>query len=96
MQCHSNMVRGLVPSMSDMSADYHFGNGGTWSVTRNTQLGTESAILMSRSNIRAEPFCSWIKDLVPSMSDVSVGHSNEQFGCKGNCHSPGEWRRLVS
>ena len=25
-----------VPSMSDMSADFHSGNGGTWSVTRNT------------------------------------------------------------
>ena len=30
------------------------------------------------------------------MSDVSVGHSNEKSGCKGNCHSPGEWRHLVS
>ena len=30
------------------------------------------------------------------MSDVSVGHSNEQVGCKGNCHSIGEWRHLVS
>ena len=30
------------------------------------------------------------------MSDVSVGHSNEQVGCKGNCHSLGEWRHLVS
>ena len=26
------------------------------------------------------------------MSDVSVGHSDEQVGCKGNCHSLGEWR----
>ena len=30
------------------------------------------------------------------MSDVSVGHSDEQVVCKGNCHSLGEWRRLVS
>ena len=30
------------------------------------------------------------------MSNVSVGHSDEQVGCKGNCHSLGEWRRLVS
>ena len=30
------------------------------------------------------------------MSDVSVGHSDEQVGCKGNCHSLGEWRHLVS
>ena len=51
------MVRGLVPSMSDMSADYHSGNGGTWSVARNTQSETERAILMSRSDIRVEPFC---------------------------------------
>ena len=27
---------------------------------------------------------------------VSVGHSNEQVRCKGNCHSLGEWRHLVS
>ena len=63
--------------MSDMSADYHSGNGGTWSVTRNTQSGTERAILMSRSDVRAKPFYSWLKDLVPSMSDVSAGHSVE-------------------
>ena len=30
------------------------------------------------------------------MSDVSVGHSDKQVGCKGNCHSLGEWRHLVS
>ena len=30
------------------------------------------------------------------MSDVSVGHSDEQARCKGNCHSLGEWRHLVS
>ena len=30
------------------------------------------------------------------MSDVSVGHSDEQVGCKGNYHSLGEWRCLVS
>ena len=30
------------------------------------------------------------------MSDVSVGHFDEQVGCKGNCHSLGEWRHLVS
>ena len=30
------------------------------------------------------------------MSDVSVGHFNEQVRCKGNCHSLGEWRHLVS
>ena len=30
------------------------------------------------------------------MLDVSVGHSNEQVGCKGNYHSLGEWRHLVS
>ena len=37
-----------------------------------------------------------VRGLVPSMSDVSVGHSDEQVGCKGNCHSLGEWRHLVS
>ena len=30
------------------------------------------------------------------MSDVSVGHFDEQVRCKGNCHSLGEWRHLVS
>ena len=27
---------------------------------------------------------------------MSVGHFDEQVGCKGNCHSLGEWRHLVS
>ena len=54
---HFVMVRGLVPFMSDMSAECHSRNGGTWSVTKNTQFRTERAILMSRSDIRAEPFC---------------------------------------
>ena len=36
-----------------------------------------TAILMSRSDVRENPFCSWPKDLVPSMSDVSAGHSVE-------------------
>ena len=49
------MVRGLVPSMSDMSAKFHSWNGGTWSVTMNTQSGT-GAIMMSRLDVRAEPF----------------------------------------
>ena len=60
------MVRGLVPSMSDVSAGHyvkqdrckgncHSRNGGTWSVTRNTQSGTERAILMSSSDVRADP-----------------------------------------
>ena len=30
------------------------------------------------------------------MSDVSVGHSDEQVECKGNYHSLGEWRHMVS
>ena len=50
------MVRGLVPSMSDMSAKFHSGSGGTWLVTRSTQSKTEKAILTSRLDIRAEPF----------------------------------------
>ena len=36
-----------------------------------------TAILTSRSDVRVEPFCSWLKDLVPSMLDVSAGHSIE-------------------
>ena len=34
-----------------------------------------TAILMNRSDVRADPFSSWLKDLVPSMTYVSVGHS---------------------
>ena len=34
--------------------------------------------------------------LVPTWSDVSVGHFDEQVEYKCNCHSLGEWRRLVS
>ena len=34
--------------------------------------GWDCAILMSRSDVRAVPFYSWLKDLVPSMSDVSA------------------------
>ena len=30
------------------------------------------------------------------MSDVGAGHFNEEVGCKGNCHSLGEWRHLVN
>ena len=30
------------------------------------------------------------------MSDVGVGHSDEQVGYKGKFHSLGEWRHLVS
>ena len=30
------------------------------------------------------------------MSDLSVGHSDEQVGCKGNCRSLGEWRCMVN
>ena len=30
------------------------------------------------------------------MSYVSVGHFDDQVGCKDNCHSLGEWRHLVS
>ena len=37
-----------------------------------------------------------VSRLLPSMSDMSAGHSIEQVGCKGNCHSLGEWRHLVS
>ena len=37
-----------------------------------------------------------VRGLVPSMIDVIVCHSDEQIGCKGNCHSLGEWRHLVS
>ena len=43
-----------------------------------------------------------MEDLVPSRSDVSVGHSGEGVGFgsyqvryKGNYHSPGEWMHLV-
>ena len=37
-----------------------------------------------------------VRGLVPSMTDVSVDHSDEQVVCKGNYNSLGEWRHLVS
>ena len=30
------------------------------------------------------------------MSNLSVGHSDERVGCKGNYHSLGEWRHLAN
>ena len=54
---HFYMVRGLVPSMDRCNGNYHSGNGGTYSVTRNTQSRTERAIMTSRLDVRAEPFC---------------------------------------
>ena len=41
MLSHSNVTIGLVPTLSDISVECHSWNGGTWSVTRNTQLGAE-------------------------------------------------------
>ena len=38
------------------------------------------AILTSRSDVRAVPFCSWLKDLVPSMSDMSVDYNSGNGG----------------
>ena len=49
------MVRGLVPSMSDMSAECHSWNGGTWSVTRKAQYGTEGH---SNMTVGLDPTCS--------------------------------------
>ena len=49
-----------------------------------------TAILTSRSDVRAVPFCSWLKDLVPSMSDVSVEifHHYDRIGSyKIKCES---------
>ena len=47
-------------------------------------------------------FLMRVEDLVPSRSNVSVGHSGEGVGLvsyqiryEGNCHSLGEWRHLV-
>ena len=37
-----------------------------------------------------------VTGLVPSMLDVSDGHFDDKVKCKGNCHSPREWRCLVS
>ena len=37
-----------------------------------------------------------VRGLVPSLSDVSAGHSVEYDRCKGNYHSLVEWRHLVS
>ena len=79
-------LKDLVPSMSDVSAEIslHCGGCGSSLVESLPSLwrrwllpGWDCAILTSRSDVRAVPFCSWLKDLVPSMSDVSAGHSVE-------------------
>ena len=36
-----------------------------------------TSILTSMLDVITEPFCSWLKDLVPPMSYVSAGHSVE-------------------
>ena len=38
---HSNVTIVLVPTWSNISVECHYLNGGTWLVTRNTQLGVE-------------------------------------------------------
>ena len=38
---HSDVTVGLVPTWSDISVEFHSSNGGTWPVTRNTQLGVK-------------------------------------------------------
>ena len=38
---HSDVTVGLVPTWSDISVECRSWNGGTWSVTKNTQPGTE-------------------------------------------------------
>ena len=41
MLSHSDMTVVLVPTLSDISSEFHSWNGGTWLVTRNTQLCAE-------------------------------------------------------
>ena len=48
------MTVGLVPTLSDISVEFHSLNGGTWSVTRNTQP-------------RDESHSDMVRGLVPSM-----------------------------
>ena len=56
---HSNVTVGLVPTWSYISVECHSLNGGTWSVTRNTQP-------------RAEGHSDVIEGCVPTWSDISA------------------------
>ena len=59
---HSDVTVGLVPTWSDISVECHSWNGGTWSVTKNTQFGTEvhsdmtMGCSLTWSNMSAWPF----------------------------------------
>ena len=87
---HSDVTIGLVPTWSDISVECHSWNGGTWSVTRNTQSGTKGHSDMTMgcsltwSDMSAWPFwCDW-------------GMCSHLIRYKGCFHSLGEWRHLVS
>ena len=42
MHAHSDLIEGLVPTRSNIRADaILWENGGTWSITRKAQSGTE-------------------------------------------------------
>ena len=63
---HSEVTMGCVPTWLDIITDCHSLNGGTWSVTRNTQFGTEGhsdmtvGCVLTWSDISAGPFwCYW-------------------------------------
>ena len=66
---HSDVTVGLVPTWSDISAKCHSWNGGTWSVTRKAQSGTEGhsdvivGLVPTWSDVSAEPFWHWLSDV---------------------------------
>ena len=63
---NSDVTIGLVPTWLDISAECHYWNGGTWSITRKAQSRTEGHFDMTMgcsitwSDMSAWPFwCDW-------------------------------------
>ena len=80
---HFDVTIGLVPTWSYIGAECHSWNGGTYSVTRNTQSGTEGHSDMNEGcsltwpDKSAGPFwCDW-------------GMCSHLIRYKGCCHSLG-------
>ena len=75
---HSDVILGLVPTWSDISDECHSLNGGTCSVTRNTQPRTESHSNTVRGLVPSMVRCkgwatlSWWEDWFLPCSDVSA------------------------
>ena len=76
---HSHGTVGLVPTWSDISAEFHSWNGGTWLVTVNTQSGIEGdsnvtiGLVPTWSDISVEPFwcdCGMCSHMIGSLEEI--------------------------